>query len=433
MKSTLLPFLLLVLPAGVVAADPLSVDDAIARALREHPSIEAAAAAVEAAQGRVSQSDAARLPQVSLDGSYHYTNPRGYVDFALPGVSARLYETVQDNYDVSVRVDQLITDFGRTRAAIALAHAGVITQQDAAEQARQQLGYQVIDSYYSVVLLRQAVGVADEELRALGESLDINQKKFSGGMATKYEVLTTQVRIATTQNRRADTIARLRGQEAGLRQLLGYAADTPLELNGTFTTEAADPAMTAILTAGLANRPEVKLARDAEHAAQLQLEVADRTDRPVLSVGVRGGVHNGMMPELYDDTPYVSAGVNLSVPLFNGHATAGKRVEARAGLRAAAARTREVERKITAEIETDFAQLAASETRLANADTLVAQAQEALELAKTRYDNGVITNFELLDAQSSARTAELTRVQARYDCVIARQAIARAAGIAPRA
>jgi outer membrane protein TolC len=424
---------LLLVPLGGLAAEPLTLEAAIPLALSSHPSIAEAQAAVEAAQGRVEQSNSGRLPQVGLTGNYTYSNPRGYVDFSLPGGASRLYESVEDNYNVALHVSQLVTDFGRTQSAVALARAGIITQQDAAEQVRQQLGYQVIQSFYTVILLREAVGVADEEIRALQESLRINRQKFAGGLVTKYEVLTTQVRIATVENQRADTVAHRRQAEAGLRQLLGYAPATPLELSGDFPTAATVPDLSATLAAGLQNRPEMKLARDAEKTSQLKLDVADRTDRPSLAVDVSGGVHNGAMPELYDRTPYVAAGVSVSVPLFNGHATAGKQVEARAGLRGAEARTHELARQITAEIEGDYARLTASETRLANSDTLVAQAKEALELAKARYDHGVITNFELLDAQSAVRTAELTRVQARYDCVIARQAIARAAGLAPKA
>ena len=52
-------------------------------------------------------------------------------------------------------------------------------------------------------------------------------------------------------------------------------------------------------------------------------------------------------------------------------------------------------------------------------------------LAKTRYTNGVITNYELLDAQSSARSAEQTRLHAKYDFMLASYALARAAGRAP--
>jgi outer membrane protein len=101
-------------------------------------------------------------------------------------------------------------------------------------------------------------------------------------------------------------------------------------------------------------------------------------------------------------------------------------------VRSAKAREHELSEAITTDVADAYADLNAAKARLASADTLVAQANEALALAQTRYANGVITNFELLDAQSSLRAAELTRLQTRYDCVLARQAVARAAGVAPQ-
>jgi outer membrane protein len=110
----------------------------------------------------------------------------------------------------------------------------------------------------------------------------------------------------------------------------------------------------------------------------------------------------------------------------------GERMEAGAGVRSAQARERELDEAITTEVADAYSDLNAAKSRLSSADTLVDQAREALALAQSRYANGVITNFELLDAQSSLRAAELSRLQARYDCVLARQAVARAAGVAPR-
>ena len=107
-------------------------------------------------------------------------------------------------------------------------------------------------------------------------------------------------------------------------------------------------------------------------------------------------------------------------------------MEAGAGVRSAQARERELNESITTDVADAYSDLNAAKSRLANADTVVEQAREALALAQTRYANGVITNFELLDAQSSSRSAELSRLQARYDCVLGRQAVARAAGVAPQ-
>jgi outer membrane protein TolC len=176
----------------------------------------------------------------------------------------------------------------------------------------------------------------------------------------------------------------------------------------------------------------MKVARDNEQTARLRLDAADRGNRPTLAAQVAGGVENGVVPNLYDNRGYLNAGVSLEVPIFTGQRVMGERMEAGAGVRSAQARERELDEAITTEVADAYSDLNAAKSRLSSADTLVDQAREALALAQSRYANGVITNFELLDAQSSLRAAELSRLQARYDCVLARQAVARAAGVAPR-
>jgi len=171
---------------------------------------------------------------------------------------------------------------------------------------------------------------------------------------------------------------------------------------------------------------------DNEHTARLQLDAASRGNRPSLNAQVSGGMEDGVAPALYDNKGYVQAGLALEVPIFTGRRVTGERMEADAGVRSAEARERELDQSITTEVADAYSDFNAARSRLANADTVVEQAREALDLAQTRYTNGVITNFELLDAQSASRAAELSRQQARYDCVLARQAVARAAGVAPQ-
>jgi outer membrane protein len=429
--------------AALALAAPLFADDApapgatltLAQAihlvLARHPSLEAAQAAVDAARGRTEQGGADRLPQISANGGYNYLSLRPFVAFSLPGASSQFYETATNTYNADLSVRQLLTDFGRTDALVDLARAGEISSRDALEGARSQLGYQTIQAFYGVLLLRESVQVADEEIRALEEARRVSSQKYSGGSATKFDVLTTQVRLAGSNNRRTDTIASLQKQEALLRELLGYDPGAPLPLAGGFDPGGAAPDLSATIAEGLQNRPEMKLARDEEETSRRRLDVADRVDRPVISAQAAGGVQDGMLPDLYDNKGYVSANVGVSVPLFTGHRSDGQQVEARAGLRGAEARARQLAATVTTDVQDALSDLTAAQSRLASADTLVSQAQEALSLAQSRYANGVVTNFELLDAQSAARGAELARLQARYDCVLARQAVARAAGRPP--
>ncbi|HVW21404.1 MAG TPA: TolC family protein [Opitutaceae bacterium] len=409
----------------------LTLAQAIDAVLARHPTLDAAQAAIDAARARTEQSNADRLPQVAANGGYTYMSLRPYVALPIPGAGA-FYETINNSYATSVGVRQLLTDFGRTDALVALARSGEITARDALEQARHQLGYQTIQAFYGVILLRDSVAVADEEIRALEESSRVSDQKFNNGSATKFDVLTTGVRLASARNRRTDTLAALKKQETALRELLGAAPGAELSLSGDLDV-AAQPApdVPAVIAEGLQNRPEMRLAQDDAETSQRRLDAANRSTRPVLSASAAGGVEDGQLPDMYDNKGFVTANVGLSVPLFTGRRAAGQKAEARAGVRSAAARVEETRRQVAADVEDAAADLDAARGRLANADALVDQAQEALALAQTRYRNGVITNFELLDAQSSARGAELARLQARYDCLLARQALARSAGRPP--
>ena len=277
-----------------------------------------------------------------------------------------------------------------------------------------------------MLLLRSAVSVSDEEIRALDEALRISQRKFSGGSATRFDLLTTQVRLANAHNNRTDTQSSLEKQEALMRQLLGYEPGAPLALAGDFGAPGEPPDLSATIAAGLQHRPEMKLAHDSADSANTRLDAANRenrrhwqpTHRPerrgrpapgnVLQPGLRGRGRKRLGSDLHGPAHHRPA-----------H-------QARADLRAAESRVDELHRTIATDVSDALADLKAAIARLASADTLVAQANEAMNLAQTRYTNGVITNFELLDAQSNARSAELARFQARYDCAIARHAVARA-------
>ena len=149
-------------------AGPLTLSQAIETVIARYPSIEAAQAAVDAARARTVQSNASRLPQVSGHAGYTYNSMRPYVSISIPGgPSGAIYENVQDSYAVNVTARQLLTDFGRTDKLVEMARSGQIAAQDALEQVRHQLGYQAIQGFYSVLLLRNSAAVAREEIAAL--------------------------------------------------------------------------------------------------------------------------------------------------------------------------------------------------------------------------------------------------------------------------
>ncbi len=433
MKSSSVLALLALGAASLARADstlpsgPLTLSQTVSAVLARYPSIDAAQAEIDAARAQTSQSDSERGPQVTGGANYNYLSYRPGIAFG----GSVFYTAAEDTYNANVTISQLLTDFGRTDAIVAAARAGELSAKDALEDTRHTLGYQAIQAFYGVLLLRQSVAVTEEEITSLNEALRISQKKFDAGSATKFDVLTTQVRLANAQNRRTDTISSLEKQESRLRQLIGLEAGTPLALTGDFDSVPASPDLSTAISEGIKNRPEMRLAQDNEEVAKARLLAANRTSRPTLRASASGVLEDGNLPNLYDNHGFVTANVNLSVPIFTSGRIDADKLAARSAARSSSAREKALTQQIVDDVESALSDLKAAQARLGNADTLVAQAAEALNLAKTRYSNGVITNFELLDAQSAARSSELARLQARYDCMLASYAVARAAGRSP--
>ena len=302
MKTCALFSLLVALATPAVAqtaaaAAPLTLNQVLDEALAHYPSIEAARARIEASRARTLQTQAARLPQVSAEASYSFVDPLSYVDFPTAGGSVRVYQQTQNNYDLGLKVRQLVTDFGRTGALIAAARTGELSNQDALEQVRTEVGYQTIGYFYLVVLLEESVKVADEEIRALREALRIAEQRLQAGNATHFDVLTTKVRLANAENRRTDTLAALQRQEAKLRQVLGRDDGRDVLVQSSFPAGANTPARDVLVAEALSQRPDLLAARHAEQSREQLLDAADRGERPTLNAALGGGTRDGYAPK----------------------------------------------------------------------------------------------------------------------------------------
>ena len=92
----------------------------------------------------------------------------------------------------------------------------------------------------------------------------------------------------------------------------------------------------------------------------------------------------------------------------------------------------DVARQVEGDVQQALANLRASQDKLATSELQVEQADTALSLAETRYRAGVITNLEVLDAQTALAEARLLRLRTQYAFVQSRYALERAVGARPR-
>lgn len=407
------------------APDSLTLDSAIARVLATYPSVAQASRGVVASQSRVRGSRSAYYPDVSANGSYVRLDP--VPTFDIPGQgSIKLYPS--NNYDAHVAVRQTVFDFGKRSTEVSYAESLGQAADHNVELVESGLAYETIRTFYSILYLERSLDVQDQQIADLGRHLEVTREKVRTGSATDFDVLTTQVRVATAQSQRVDVANTLERERVRLRGLLGLSSDAPLRLVGTFDVETPHLQPDSLVALALTQRPEVKLSRDAEASAHIQRQLASVGDRPSVQVGVTAGVKNGYIPNLNEATANWDAGIQVNVPVFNGFRRSSHVAETQALLDATRDHTRDIERRVTTDVQQAIADVQASQERLTTSEVQVQQAEQAVSLAGVRYDAGVITNLDVLDAQTSLEAARLVALKARYDLVRSRYELDRALG-----
>jgi len=125
---------------------------------------------------------------------------------------------------------------------------------------------------------------------------------------------------------------------------------------------------------------------------------------------------------------YSAAGVNVNIPILNGGLFSARRAEAEQRAAAADSDVRALAVQISREVRVAWLEANTAARRLDVTARLLAQSNEALRLARTRYDAGLGSIVELSQAQLNQTSAEIQNATARYDYLSSRAALDYATG-----
>ena len=412
--------------APAVLTDSLNLDGTVRSVLEANPAITTLEEELNAASSRVTQSRGGFLPQVTGTASYTRIDP--VVKLQLSPDAPVFQLAPNNNYDTHITIQYGLLDFGKKDATYNLAESRRQTAADQINVTRRDLAYAAVQAYYNVLFVRESIKVQDEQIASLRQHQREMEKRVEGGVSTRFDVTTTQVRITQAENTKIDLQNQLRNQQVQLARLLHKPEYTEVPVRGAFAYAPQAVDVSAALARATAARPELQLARDAESTANLNLKLIEKSNMPLLGVGAQLGGKNGYLPNL-DRFRANSVGVvQLQVPIYDGGRNKNQRVEALAGIRGAQARIQDTQYQIESDVRQAANNMQAAAARYDNSVVQISQATEALTRAKARYRYDVGTNLDVLDAETSLAQARLARLQAIYNYTLGQYQLKRATG-----
>ncbi len=394
--------------------DSISIKQAIKLTLTNQPLLQQAEEQINAAEAKIKEQDSFNYPRV--DGSLSYTRIGPIPTIEFGGLGFTL--APPNNYDAHIAASDLIYDFGKRNAFLDLAKSYKLSAEDKVHLVKNSLSYQTIQAFYSILFLEKSVKVKDEQINTLKQHIADANKKVLSGSATDFDVVTTEVRVAAAENQKIDLLNTLSKEKIYLKSLLGWPFGKELNLSGNFSWDSTSINDETLIQEAYQNRPEMKLARDAENSATISKQAASLTDLPTLNVIASYGFKNGYEPNLNVLRGNWAAGINASIPIFNGNLKDAKVEEADATLKSSNAKILELERTIKTQVEEAVTNIKASRSKIKTTAVQVKHAKDALSRAEVRYRDGVITNLDLIDAETSLSEAELLSLRVSYENII---------------
>jgi outer membrane protein TolC len=406
------------------ANDPLTLKEAIDLTINNYPLIKQQQEKIKAVDYKIEQQKSAYYPDVEGQATYSRIGP--LPSFSFGGEALVLAPA--NNYNVNVVVNQQIYDFGKRDASVELVKSFKQSASDNVDLIKSDLSYQTLQVFYSILFLKKSVEVKDTQISALTEHLQVTNKKIESGSSTDYDALSTQVRISQAQSEKIEVLNQLKQQEIILNKLLGTAQDTTLNITGDFSPPESTQNLDSLLNVAFGKRYELKLAEDELNTSHLQENLAGLGNMPSLNATLSYGIKNGYEPNLDALRGNWLAAVSVRVPIFNGFLTRNKENEAKANSTVSEFNITSLKRNITSDVQQALSNLNSGLEKLHSTLTQVNFAEETVQRAEARYNSGVGTNLDVLDAETSLAQARLFYLQDLYRSILSSFQLKRAVG-----
>lgn len=407
----------------------LTLQEAVATALSQHPTLRIGQSAVEAAQQRVWQQRAGYLPRGAY--TYNYTRQQRPLSAAVGGAQVggetrqRSLAQIYNFNSTNVSMSQLLFDFGRTLEAIHSAAASVDASQADLETTRQTVIFNTKQAYYSVLSTQRLARVAEETVRQNQEHLEAAQARFEVGVAPRFDVTQAQVQVSTAQLDFVTARNNVALARETLRAAMGVTDPLVFTLVDTLDRSTLTFDDEAMLRDAYTHRPELHSIKAQHRAVAARVSSLKKEYLPSVS-GTAQYNWTGREHPLEEGWLW---GVTLTVPLFDSIRTTAEVGEARAELRGVEAQEENLRQQIALEVRQSYLNLRQAMESISVSEQTVGQAQENLALAEGRYATGVGNIIEVTDAQVLLTSARANNIQALYTYKTAVAQVEKAIGL----
>jgi len=418
-KSLTAIFLLAALSTPVLAAPAeLSLDDSIALALKNNPTIKIAEAGKEKSLWGIEQAKAGKGFTLGYTHSDIRTDKSSTTLAVVP-----LYNLFSNQLTLSLP----IYTGGKLEGLIDQAKLNFKVSNLNVDATKQQLKLSATTGYFTVLQTRNLLEVSKQSVDDFGGHLKNVQLQLDAGTVALSDVLQTQVQLANAQDGLIKAQNNYDLAEANLNNIIGLPLDGEIKLKENLKYQQYSLNLNDCVQYALVNRPEMVQAQASVAIARDQVKIAHSGALPTLGFNATNGWEANNFPGAQNSNWTVSMTTSLNV--FDSGLVKSQVKQAEYGVTTAQEQARQTRDTISLQVRQAFLSMNEAEKRIDTSQVAVNQAQEDFRMSQVRYEAGVGTNLDVIDAELALTQAKTNYIQALYDYNTSKALLDQAMGV----
>lgn len=376
---------------------------------------------IEEAQAQTAVVAGGLWPNVSANASWSRqrlsTNTPSGAIFGLhfPGLPPTLVNPYSQ-YQLGLGASWTLDIFGTQRRSLEAANAQAQAALEGAHAALLSMVSDVAATYIDLRGAQLRRSILERSLATQRDLLQLTRDRRNAGLTSDLDVENATAEVGTTE---AEVPLADREITVDINELSELMASPPEALRAQLGQQQPVPPVPAVVPIGLPSdlarrRPDIRQAEANLHAATAQIGVAVSNYFPQLTLTAQGGFQAEGLSQLVETASrFASLGPAIELPIFQGgrlHATVRlQRVKAK---EAAVAYAQTVLGALH-QVEDALAAYGADQERRASLETAATASRNARLLARERYQSGVASFIDVLDAERTEEENELSLADAQ--------------------
>ncbi len=396
----------------VLALDSLTLEDALSSGLNNNSSIKQIRLEEEKAEFELELARKNRYPTLDLQSSYTRLDqaPRQFA--GIDETFQPIYiEGSRNNYSTQLTLQQPIYTGGQIGLGIKQAEKGLTMADIQTRQTKSEVFFNIVQAYYNLLMAEDRVEIEEEALKVVREHKKIVNASFKQGMALKTDILQIEIKESESKQSLDNARNQLILAQKNLANLIGID-----QLDFQVKEPALKPNLeldniNRLYQLALKNRSDFNMLSVNKDIIETNIELEEKSHLPKL---ILAGNYNWQGSEFKLDGGSWSVTMSGSLSIFDGGKSSTREKKHRKELTRLEESRANLEQMIKLDLERKI--LAAEENlnKIQIQELNINRARENLRLEKLRFREGIGTNIDVMNAQTTLKQTRMIKMQAEY-------------------